>query len=186
MKDTRIEKGVKKYLLMFKQFSDTDFNPEGEFANRFVGFFKVRRGLAWRKQFFQVFEDVYRGKTQADFSVVLMKLYKQTGRIEASFASKMLHMLNPDLPIWDAIVLSKLKGVIPIKVLARKKDCSIDDLVQNRTEIYNAIKRWYKTIDAERIAEQFDKNYPSLATELSQSKKIDFVLWGTKDSQFKV
>ena len=46
--------------------------------------------------------------TVPSFGSVIEELYRRTGRIEASFSSKLLSALDPNMPIWDSIVLSKL------------------------------------------------------------------------------
>jgi len=66
---------------------------------------------------------------------VLDYFWQQSHRIEASFSSKLVATINPELPVWDKEVLRNLK---------LKKPLPTDKDRLNKTkELYAAIKDWY-------------------------------------------
>ena len=63
------------------------------------GFYRVRRNEEWRKYYFKLMQEM-RSK-DVSFGDILTSINKETGRIEASFSSKLLATINPNYLIWD-------------------------------------------------------------------------------------
>ena len=60
-----------------------------------------------------------------DFSLTLVELFAATGRIEASFASKLHATLHPNAPVTDSVVLENLGLRLPaVAVPDRLATCS--------------------------------------------------------------
>ena len=185
MKNDRITKGVRDYLEIMNLYQNTDFGVDSDFAIKFDAFCRVRRNEAWRKVYFELFEKVKNKSVAADFRTILKELQDKTHRTEASFASKMLHTVKPDMPIWDSIVLSKLdfaKEVQPYKMSGLNDEARLNKC----KEVYNKLIYWYKEEDAEKLEKQFDTDYPEYKDKLGRTKKIDFMLWGTEEKLDKV
>ena len=188
-KKDKIEEGIENYLRIKDLYSKTDFAVNSEFAKEFDAFDRVRRNEEWRHIYFVLFKEVKSGKVAADYYTILKELYKRLSfskanssstirsTIEASFVSKMLHTVNPKMPIWDSIVLSKLgfaKEVQPY----RTKDLPDEERLNICKKVYNELINWYKEKDAEKYREQFDTEYPEFKEKIGRTKKIDFMLWG--------
>jgi hypothetical protein len=47
------------------------------------------------------------------FKDALTYFYEKTRRIEASFSSKLLATINPNMPVWDVNVLNNLRIIPP-------------------------------------------------------------------------
>lgn len=111
---------------------------------------------------------------EPSFERVSRELHDRAGGVEASFASKMVAALDPDMPIWDGIVLGRL-GLKP-----RTGACA-EDRLADTVGIHREICRWYEWYlqadDAVRNLALFDRVLPGYAS-LSPTKKIDFLLWG--------
>ena len=199
MRNDRITEGVRDYLEIMNLYQNTDFGIDSDFAIKFDAFFRVRRNKEWREIFFKLFAEVKRGNETrpSDFKTILEALHMllnelnqkapQSVRstIEASFASKMLHTVNPDMPIWDSIVLSKLdfaKEVQPYKMSGLNDKARLNKC----EEVYNKLIDWYKGEDAEKLEKQFDTDFPEYKDKLGRTKKIDFMLWGTEEKLDKV
>ena len=109
------------------------------------------------------------------FEYILRELYARTGRIEASFSSKMLAALDTNRPIWDSIVLGKLN----MKPKAYKDK---ERRLQEAVEIYHSIELWYQELlqspNAPEILAAFDAAFPEYS-RFSAVKKVDFLLWGS-------
>ena len=192
-KKDKIEEGIEKYLKIKDLYPKTNFNVNSDFAKAFGAFYRVRRNEAWRKTFFDLFKEMKEKPDKADFKTILAELHTRLSKlndavhstIEASFVSKMLHTVNPDMPIWDSIVLSKLdfaKEVQPYKMRGLHDD---EARLNKCEEVYNELKKWYETKEASALEKQFDAKYPEHKDEIKRTKKIDFMLWGTEDEPEK-
>ncbi|MGX1110561.1 MULTISPECIES: hypothetical protein [Bradyrhizobium] len=109
----KIVRPLEKYLWLQSRAAELK-NPEvdEEFCRRFSGFYRLRaRDAAWRRAYFALMGEV-RG-TAPDFRTCLTRLHAMTGRVEASFASKLLATLNPTLPVLDSVVLGHLSLKLP-------------------------------------------------------------------------
>lgn len=146
-----------------------------EFQRTFTAFYRVRRDAIWRTSYFNLFEYLKNRKVNVSFEEILQQLFQKVGRIEASFSSKMLATINPDMPIWDSIVLKnlglKLKG-------KDKKDRLLQAVL-----LYEKICCWYekflKTDEATEMIRLFDQTFPEFR-EISRIKKVDFVIWAIR------
>lgn len=152
-----------------------DDSPEDPaFQKKFNAFYRVRRSEAWRTEYFKLMA-AFRKKNSVTFGEILLRLFQNTGQIEASFGSKMLATSDPDMPIWDSNVLKslqlQLKGDMP------------ELRMSNTVVLYDHICRWYKsflqTKEAEELLLRFDREFPEFHG-LSDTKKIDFVLWASQ------
>ena len=192
-KKDKIQNGIEKYLKIKNLYSTTDFAVDSDFAKEFDAFYRVRRNKDWREVFFKLFAEVKNKSVMQDFKTILAELHSRLSKlndavhstIEASFVSKMLHTVNPNMPIWDSIVLSKLgyaKEVQPYKMNSLSEQARLDKC----EEVYNNLKRWYETEEATALERQFDMDYPEYKDKIGRTKKIDFMLWGTEDRLDKV
>ncbi|MCR4598188.1 MAG: HD domain-containing protein [Acetatifactor sp.] len=149
-------------------------NPERpEFQKKYDAFYRVRRDKAWRKEYFQLMA-TYGKRGNATFGEILLRLRQATGQIEASFASKMLATLNPNMPIWDSKVLAALQ--------LRLAGSNPNSRFSNAVVLYERICKWYqdylKTDAATEMLHRFDKEFPEFQI-MSQTKKIDFIFWAS-------
>lgn len=165
-----LEKDIIRYFAIMRM-ADTPGNPE--FQKKFNAFYRVRRDEAWRTEYYRLMED-FRKKDDPYFGEVLLRLHQRTGQIEPSFASKMLATLKADMPIWDSNILR----VLHLKLTGTTPELKIS----NAVVLYDKIRRWYQdflqTETARAILQRFDREFPEF-TDMSPTKKIDFVLWAS-------
>jgi hypothetical protein len=103
--------GLEKYCWLRAALPNTDVSRDREFQRRFNGFYRVRRNQDWQSAFYPLLE---RQKTAPlPFADVLRQLHTSTGRVEASFASKLVATVEPDQPVIDAFVLENLGLRLP-------------------------------------------------------------------------
>ena len=169
-------RGVKNYAELLQEFPLTNVEKDFAFQKKFNGFYRVRRNGDWQKVYYSIME---KGKTSSiSFESVLHDIYKQLGRVEFSFASKLIHTLNQDMPILDRFVLQNL-GIEQVKPYwtAEKK-------LQHAVCVYNEVFDWYKqALSNEKLAKkivEFDEFFPEYKW-FSQTKKLDFFLWQIRD-----
>ena len=165
--------GLDRYAAIMRRFPDVDVSKDRDFQRLFNGFYQIRRNETWRDAFYTLFQRV-RG-ARPTFEDILTTLYDETGRVEASFASKMLATLDEDKPIWDKYVLINLGIAAP----GKNKDAPLTGIV----DAYARIAGWYAsylaTPNARRCVRSFDRLMPDYSW-ISATKKIDFYLWSMR------
>lgn len=160
--------GLDRYAKIMNAVNLTDVSKDAGFQRVFNGFYLVRRNAEWRNVYYDLFETL---KTQRPtFEDIFTILYEKSGNLEASFSSKMLATINPDMPIWDHYVVQNLG------IKAEKSPAGI-------IAAYKKIRDWYSlfldTENARECIDAFDKVLPSYQW-LSDIKKIDFFLWSIR------
>jgi hypothetical protein len=162
--------GLKKYCWLQTALAEADVAHDREFQTRFNGFYRVRRNAAWQSAFYGLLQK-NKSKRQS-FADVLYALHAVTGRAEASFASKLVASVNPNMPVIDAFVLKnlglRLPRVGPIELrLARIVE--LHDLIRQIFSDYLA-----SDIGRHLVA-RFEESYPD--RHVTRVKMLDLVLW---------
>ncbi len=180
------KQSVDKYVDIMKKIKVKGFKLSDAFKNTFNGFYRIRnRPAKWYHAFYTLFDelldDTKHGTKKADFEDILNSLYKSTGQIEPSFSSKLLHTFKPDMPIWDSIILKSL-GLEP----SQKKDHS--KKVKEDVKIYNEICKQFSDhlndLGVQEALKKFDSKFPQYKGEITETKKLDFILWSNRTSRY--
>lgn len=164
---------------------NTSFAPLNlVFQNNFSKFYGLNAALQMNKvNFYNVFDEYYNHKKSVSYRNILEDLKNPltgTGRVETSFASKLLHTIDNDEPIIDSEVVKKLSLCFCTSkyfISIRKKPKTIDQAV----DLYNALKACYfdyllPLAKKSNYFAVFDALFPSLQ-RISDVKKIDFYIW---------
>ena len=137
-------------------------------------FYRVRRNAEWRKAYYDLFETSK--NSTPSFESIIRTMYEATGNIEASFSSKMLATINPEMPIWDRYVVQNLCLEMRGKTKEDQLKCAVD--------LYNKMISWYEgflqTENGRDCIAEFDLILPGYVW-MSDVKKIDFYLWSIRD-----
>lgn len=174
MARTSIEKiriGVEKYRYLRQYLFETDVSLNRDFQKSFNGFFRMgRRTGSYYADYYRYLQE--HKTTGITFAEVLTFLYQRHNRLEMSFASKMVAMVDPTFPIWDSVVT---KG--HFRIVAPY--ANVKNRLQKGIEKYEQYCRCYElymqTADAKAKIMEFEKHFP--ATDISDVKKLDFMLW---------
>jgi len=122
-------------------------------------------------EFYSYFESL-KGNVP-EFKDALETFFKKIGKVEASFISKMLHLFDNNLPIFDNNILKVFKVVKPTYSSDHKKR------ILKVVGIYRRLKQWYEDFlpssEGQKWIKLFDEQYPD--SNISSVKKIDFILW---------
>ena len=201
------QSGLAKYVLIMNRRNSSVFFKEDEtlFISLFNDFYGLT-GHGYEKQSFQqpyyeIFKEVYKnsdGKKRS-ISYVLNEIYTRCRKngeqtVELSYASKMLHTLEPDnFPIWDSVLIPRKKydndgNPIPQHFadsafggIKNKKFKDITKAVEEYDKYVAAFNKYMGDnsltpyLGGKRIIEMFKKVFPR--TGISEIKMIDFVLW---------
>lgn len=172
----KIGEGLKKYQWIMKAFKETDVSTNREFQRKFNHFYRIRqRTPEFYASFYQKLEASKKGKCPT-FGEILEYFWSIFQRIEASFSSKLIATVNPNLPVWDNEVLRNLK-------LRKPYYYEIDELRLEKTKkLYALMRKWYadylKTEECRKQLADFDKRFPH--SGITDTKKIDLILWQTR------
>ena len=163
--------GLETYLNILEKFNTTsDLRNDSDFQRMFNGYYKVRRNEKWRKSYYDLFQ-LCKNLTpnQITFKDIIQTLYDKTGKVEASFTSKMLASIDVNKPIWDKNVLNYLE-------LTHKGD-SPKEKIHSAIDVYHTIELKYTTLEYQNFIATFNELLPSYKNRLSDTKKIDCFIW---------
>ena len=174
-----IKEGLTKYLELLKLMHEKKVNvsQNTDFQRRYNGFFRVQRRAAVFYDAYYEYMERHKNDKGLTFEAVLKYLHEKTRRVERSFSSKLLSMINPDKPVWDRFVLKNLKLSFAHKVSADERITSAVDLYGKICASFND---FVGSKQAKEWIELFDKQFPE-AEGISVVKKIDLILWQMRD-----
>ena len=157
-----------QYAYIMNTFRNTDVTTDSVYQKTFNAFYVVRCDENWRREYYALMEQC---KTAPHtFEEILKAMHSFSGRVEASYASKLLATIDSSYPIWDQYVLKNL-GV---------KDRKGFRTIEGTVDAYEQIRGWYAdylgTDEAKENIGIFDRELPDYAW-ISDLKKIDFMLW---------
>ncbi len=171
-----LAKEVTTYQWLQGKLHALDVSLDLKFQKRFIGYYRVRRNGEWQKMYFGLLES--HKNTGAAFGEMLNRVYEATkrigatGRVEASFVSKLVATIDPHLPIIDSRVLKHLGLCLPTTGAEKKLSAA--------KEIHHTLVREYvaflKTERGRYLVRRFREQYPS--AQFTEVKMLDFVLWG--------
>lgn len=170
-----IENGLQKYLQIMKSVRNSNVQENEEFQRSFNGFYRVMKKP---KDFYiALFECIENNKDKKiSFEQVLEFFYLKSGKMEASFSSKVVATINPNFPVWDKEVLARLNLKAPSYNMDKK--VRFEKIVKT----YNDIVLWYseflKTEQARDMLKVFDEKVG--VYDITDLKKIDLILWQTR------
>ena len=166
----RVEIGLEKYNWIMKRIREVDVSTDAEFQKFYNGFYRMRQRPATFYASYYAYLEQHKHNRDLTFEDVVTYLYQETGSIHASFSSKLLATVNPDMPIWDKFVLQNLGLRAPYYYE--------EDRIQKTVQLYQRICDWYESSEATEKLNEFNRLFPGV--EISNVKKIDFILWATR------
>ncbi len=169
----KLQIGMRKYKKIMDSLFWTDVSKDKEFQRAFNDFFVMRsRKSEYYDMFYSYLEE--KKNTGVSFEELLCYLKGAEGRMELSFASKFIHIINPNRPIWDSIVSVQQFGM---KIPKRSADGEARQ--KEIVKIYHEYcSRFYEYLDSsegQSVIRLFNEKYPH--TGFTDAKKIDFILW---------
>ena len=162
---------LERYQRIMEEYDKVDVSSDLDFQRNYTYFYQLRGNSGWMQKYYGLFERK-KQTGNAAFASIISELFELTGRIEASFSSKMLATLNPSKPIWDR----KVCDVLHLELTGKTKE----EQLRNAISLYETLENWYAaylpTANARENIRRFDKLLPAY-TWLSDTKKIDYLLW---------
>jgi hypothetical protein len=162
--------GLEKYCRLQADLPMTDVSRDREFQSRFNGFYRVRRNADWQSAFYAILQE--QKAAPQPFADVLRALYNATGRVEGSFASKLVASVDPNKPVIDSFVLRSL-GLSLLRYgtvgprLAR--------VIRVHQQLQCEFAEFLATDQGRYLTTRFEECYPQ--RRVSRVKMLDLVLW---------
>jgi len=171
----KIENGLRKYCWIQDNIHKCDVSRSRLFQNAFNRFYRVRRDGRWQHQFYKLMET---GKASGiTFPQALKALLQRTSRVEASFASKLVATIDPNMPVIDKFVLGNFGLHLPHYNSPNRERRCID--------VYDRLCNNYgvliKSAEGLLVCEKFLTRFPW--AQITDIKKIDLVLWQIRDGK---
>ena len=167
----RLEKGIQKYIYLRQRLYETNVSLDLEFQKTFNGFFRMRqRSSVFYNDFYNWLE--LHKNTGVSFSDTLTYFFNKHNRLEISFCSKLVALIDPNKPIWDRIVTTEHFGIKAPYTYSKNRLRTAIDKYDEYCSRYNA---YMKTHSAQTMINEFDKIYPN--STITDIKKLDFMLW---------
>lgn len=165
-----------KYQYIQERLYQCDISKDEEFQKTFDAFYRVRRNEEWRNKFFEYFEE-NKNRREIDFKEIVKDLFLRTGNIEASFASKMLATMNPNMPIWDQYVLQNLG----LKVEGIEKNERLDSTIDTYSKIIEKENELLKQPEIQEEIKKFKEYFSEY--EIPDIKILDYMLWSDREAE---
>lgn len=108
------------------------------------------------------------------FGESLLALQAATGRIEASFASKLVATVDPDQPVIDSVVFTNLGLKLPAAT-APNRLATIQDIHRQLGSVYS---QYLASEGGRHFVGLFRDAYPD--ARLTEIKMVDLVLWQSR------
>ena len=172
--------GLKAYSTIMQFTKNRPFVATPEFRKTFNGYYKLRqRSAKWYDKYYSLFESQF--CADCSFEDLLREMHTVNGSLEVSFISKLIATVNPQIPIWDQYVVRNIG-------LESEWLCSSrlpkEKRIQKAVEIYNKIVKWYSDFlndeTGKACIKLFDQLLPQYKDKLSDTKKIDCILWSKR------
>ena len=165
----RAARGVEQYGWIMQRVHAVDVSVDAGFQRRFNAFYRVRKGEVWRRVFYALLE---RAKSEPlTFSEALVALEQAVGRVETSFASKLVATLDPGLPVVDQHVMRNFGLRRPYPSARDRMTKEVAVYLELRQRVADLLAR----PDGARMCDRFRARFPH--ADVSDVKKIDFVMW---------
>jgi hypothetical protein len=184
-----INEDIKKYVKIREIFNDTNVNlaTNKDFQKAHNGLFKIRQRPEMFYKDYYSFMEKHKNNIPS-FSDTLDNLYEYGG-LESSFSSKLLHTIDPELPIWDQHILRHFYPIqdkyifeyLDYNFTIKKYDK--ETRIRYANNVYEDLKiKYIKFLETEKSKEWikiFEEYYPK---DITPIKKVDFIIWQTRES----
>jgi hypothetical protein len=171
----RVASGLRKYQRLQADLHRTDVSRDVAYQTAFNGFYRVRRDVTWRAAFFQQLEAAK--AATPPYATVLTALRQATGRVEASFTSKLVATIDPSMPVIDSVVLKNLRLRLPPATAPDR----IERIVGVHDRLREEFASYLATDRGRHLVTRFEEMYPG--SGVHPVKRLDLVLWQTRDDE---
>jgi len=173
------KKSFDDYKFIMAKFEGGNIANNDEFKKVYRRFYVLNVGGLGEKLIDRYFELLQRG--EMDIKKILIELSKiprLNGKpaVLLSFASKLIHTVDNDQPIYD----SRVTKIFNIKLNDNIKD--INEKIDDRLAAYDLLKRKFNEILVSQEIREIIKDFKErLKVNIGDVKTLDFILWKLGD-----
>jgi hypothetical protein len=142
-----------------------------EYRKTYTGFYKLRLPSSGHYDYYFALLESEKENKAIKFVDVFNKLSAETGRIEASFSSKIVATIDADRPVIDNVVLGNLNLALP-KYYEKQRP---EKCLRVYARLCNSFSSLLQVEEYPEIKARFVKHFPQFS--FSDTKILDFVLW---------
>lgn len=169
------------YAQIMNKVQTVNVSVDHNFKDTFCEYYGLNgfTDLSFQNDFFNYMQQIKSKNPLPSYRDVMEQLWKQTGRVDYSFSSKLLHTLNPNSPILDRHVL-RLLG------FEKKGSGKPESRIDYYSDVYETVKAEYAQITEAlkngctskicNALRALDSKYPK-GSYLSTARKIDCLLF---------
>lgn len=165
--------GMKKYKRIIEALHWTDVSIDKDFQRSFNDFFVMRSRKGQYYDMFYSFLEQKKNKG-VSFEETPEYLKEAEGHLEISFSSKLIHIINPNRPIWDNNVAIQH---FEVKLTSYDRNGSIrqKEIVKAYHEYCSRFYEYLDSSEGQAVLRLFNDKYPH--TGFTDTKKIVFLMW---------
>lgn len=158
-------KEIEDYCYIKKEFERGNVN-ESLFQSRFKSFYRLGRSRPSKEFLAEYFNLMSDG--QKDLKIILEKISKN-GKIQFSFATKLMHTIDNSKPIWD-------KNVARVTGIEMNGKYEIQCCQCRYSQLEDLSRKLLKNDRMAKFILEFKDNFKG-SKEISDAKALDFILW---------
>jgi hypothetical protein len=146
-----------------------------QFQSSYKKFFRMNAARLTPEFYSQYFKLLNQIKSEGiqSLSEVIVKIQLDSNpTVQASFASKMLHIVDPSIPIYDSLIREFYFYPRPTNKDAEEK---INSIVKFHEFLKLEYQRIIEKSSLKKAIEEFDKIFPH--SKFKAVKKIDTIIW---------
>jgi hypothetical protein len=169
-----LAEGLEKYSYIMSRIRETDVSSDSDFQNVFRNFYQMRRFYSdyFACHYFMLMEQLKDTGENMTFAMAMERIKHIQGTYEMSFASKLLHTVDPLHPIWDSVVTNRhFEMKAPYASCKNREIACCNRYAEYEDKFYD----YMATEEGCMIIHMFDERFPN--NGISDVKKIDFILW---------
>jgi hypothetical protein len=176
------EETIDVYLYIVDEFRRVNILTNNVFQFVYRSFYGLdRAGLTdeFKSEYFRLLESA-RDSVQVDIRDIVSRLYEYPNRrgkkaLQFSFATKLLHTVNDQYPVYDSAVALMFDFNAPYSYKPFEKR------LEEYTFFYNHLQNIYVEILASQVLEDlingFRQRFPRQQAKISDVKTLDFIFW---------
>lgn len=170
----KLANGIHRYRDLQRSIRASGFRANEVFRKKYCYFYRItpHRNKGWQQHYFALL--VRATKAKCNFRQILLEVKKRTGRIESSFASKLVASVHTNRPVIDKYVLLNAQLRLPYP--------SDRDRLQKTFVAYDlldkAMHAFLASPDGLYLIREFTTMYGKHL--VSEMKMLDFVLWQSR------
>jgi hypothetical protein len=111
---------------------------------------------------------------KVDLAHVMGRVFRQTGRVEPPFCSKVVATVRPELPVYDQHVRMNLTLKVPPPHLA--PEARLEGFTATYARLEMTMGELVGDPDFARLRAAFDRTFPEYR-HFTDTKKLDLLLW---------